>query len=519
MFGAKIGTINIDMYKTISNKIIEINLYPYLVLTCVLPSIIFGIYISGLIDLDWEILWPISVFTITLLVLSAFINHLIKNKILVLISWLIVCVITGANLYSWQKYKHFPIINLSEDSVELKGIITNDPYLSYKNQELIIETNYENRSFLLLVKAPRYPKYSVGGEVRINGKLQKPGMIEDFDYQRYLRGKKVAYTMLIPDQVDLTNDQPNLKYQALRHLYSFKHKFEQSLNSSLHEPYSSLGAGIITGAKRSMPESLANDLSVAGLTHIVALSGFNVTIIIMAITALLSFFINRKRIFFIGIFLVVAFVVMTGASPSVVRAGIFSLLILFGRTIGRKAYQTNVLLLTAVVMLALNPFILADDLGFQLSFLAFCGIIYLAPTIAKSIERSRLRFLPGYIKAPLIETLSAQIMVLPLISFAFGKISLVAPISNVLVLWIIPLAMLLSLIAGVVVIVVPIWGIYFAYLAWPTLYYIVAVAKISAKFPWAMVEIKKGSYEISIFLYLLIFIYWRSHQKRILNEK
>lgn len=506
------------MSKFFLEKIDGINLYPYQVLTCALLSIILGIYISGLVNLDWEILWPIHILITILLISTAFVNYILKNKMLVLISWLIIFLFGGAALYSWQNFKHFPALNIPEDSVEVIGIINKDPHLSYKNQELIIGARYDNQSFLILTKVPRYPKFLVGSEVKISGKMQKPGMIEDFDYQRYLRGKRVAYTILIPDKVELINDEPSLKYRALRYLYLFKHKFEQALNTNLHEPYSSLGVGIITGSKRSMPEDIANDLSVAGLTHIVALSGFNVTIIIMAITAILSCFLHKKKIFLIGILLVLAFVVMTGASPSVIRAGIFSLLILFGRTLGRKAYQTNVLLLTAVIMLALNPFILADDLGFQLSFLAFCGIIYLSPVLAKSIESSIIRFLPKYIKAPLVETLSAQIMVLPLISFAFGKISLIAPISNVLVLWVIPLAMLLSIIAGTVAIIVPYLGIYLAYIAWPTLYYIVMVAKTSAKLPWAMVEINQGSYLLTIIFYLLIYLYWHSHKKRLNNE-
>jgi competence protein ComEC len=427
--------------------------------------------------------------------------------------------VAGSTLYSWQKFVHFPAIDISEKKVELTGTVINDPYFSYKNQELVLETTYSGKSFLLLVKAPRHPKYAVGSKVAISGVIQEPGIIEDFDYKRYLRGKKIAYIMLTPKEVVALEGEPSLGAQLLRYLYSFRHIFEQSLNKSLHEPYSSLAVGIITGAKRSMPEELVSDLSVAGLTHIVALSGFNITIIIVAITALLAPFLNRKRLFLVGGLLVFAFVVMTGASASVVRAGIFSLLILLGKTLARKAYQTNILLLTALLMLVINPFILTDDIGFQLSFLAFCGIIYLSPAVKSSIEKSKLKILPEYIKGPLIETLSAQIMVLPLISFAFGKISLVAPISNILVLWIIPLAMFLTFVAAIIAWVVPALAGLSAYLAWPALYYIVIVSKLSSKLPWAMIEIDKSSYSVSIIFYLLIFIYWHSQKKMVRNEK
>lgn len=519
MFAKKVDTIIIAMFSAFLNKILKLNLYPYQVLTYILISTVFGIYAAGVCGLDWQavqMLWP---FVASLLLFAAFINYILKTRILVLISWLLLFFLAGAVLYSWQKAAYFPKIDIQDETLTTSGEIINDPYLSYKNQEIIVKTIHNGQSFLLLAKVPRYPKFSVGDSVKITGKLQKPGTIEDFDYERYLRGKRVAYTMLMPENAEKIESMKSLKYQALRYLYQFKHSFEESLNQNLHEPYSSLAAGIITGAKRSMPDNLANDLSAAGLTHIVALSGFNITIIIVAISAALSSFLSRKKIFALGALLVFAFIIMTGASSSVVRAGFFSLLILFGKTLGRKAYQVNVLLITAVVMLTFNPFILTDDMSFQLSFLAFCGIIYLSPIISRSVEKSFLKSLPSYIKAPLSETLSAQIMVLPLISFAFGKISLIAPISNVLVLWIIPLAMLLAFITGFAAIMVAPIGTFFAYITWPVLYYIIAISKISAKLPLAMLEVKKSSYLISILFYSLIFIYWRSQQKRIVGEK
>jgi len=195
---------------------------------------------------------------------------------------------------------------------------------------------------------------------------------------------------------------------------------------------------------------------------------------------------------------------MTGASASVVRAGIFSLLLLYGKTLGRKAYQTNLLLLAAAIMLLFNSFLLADDLGFQLSFLAFAGIIYLSPLVGYIFAARRLSILPDWLKKALVETLSAQILVFPLIIFAFGRVSLISPLTNVAVLWILPLAMLLAFFVGISGLLSLYLGKIIGFAAWPVLAYIITVANLGAKIPLAALNTSK--YQINIVLLLYLFI-------------
>jgi len=265
---------------------------------------------------------------------------------------------------------------------------------------------------------------------------------------------------------------------------------------------------LILGIKRNIPDYFNDALSKTGLTHIIALSGYNITIILIVLGNVLLGYLNRKQVFIVGMLFVLAFVVLTGAASSVVRAAIFSLMVIFGKTIGRQADFTNLILLAAVTMLLLNPFLLRSDVGFQLSFLAFAGIIYLSPVIKKIFEKEKYKKIPEWIKNPLTETLSAQILVTPLILTIFGRVSFISPLANVLVLWIIPLSMGLAFAVGLAGIIFYPLGFVLAFLLWPCLEFIIQTVLILSKMPLASLELKSGLWAVGLILYLLIAVYF-----------
>jgi competence protein ComEC len=271
-------------------------------------------------------------------------------------------------------------------------------------------------------------------------------------------------------------------------LFSIPNLFKSSLNKVLPEPHSSLSSGILLGSKRNIPDSLLLDLQKTGLTHIIALSGFNVTIIIAIFAQLLTVYLGRKRTFILGMILVIIFVLMTGASPSILRAAIFSFLILFGRTIGRAGDQTNLLLLTALLMTLFNPYLLSYDLGFQLSFLAFGGLIYLSPFFEKIFQKPRLNSLPNGIKSSLAQTLSAQLAVAPLIFFKFGLVSLISPLANLLVVGAIPWIMLMTFVTGLLSLIYIPLGKIMIVMLWPMLEYVIKLVEVLANLPFSSLK-------------------------------
>lgn len=471
-----------------------------------------GLTLASFLTIDFNRSRPIFLLIFLGFLFSALVNRIIKAKNIALISFSLIFVLFGLGYYSFFNNNQKADLPFGE-TVLIEGKIVKKPDVDYKRQQVTIEIEKliideeeqkDSERVLILVKLPHYPAFQYGDRIKFEGKIEKPGKIEDFDYGRYL--KRYLIFGLISQPTDIINStgKLSLKDESLRKLYSISSSFEASLNRILPEPHASLAAGLVLGVRKNIPDDFKNDLSTTGLTHIIALSGYNVTIIIIVISDLLSGRFNRQQVFLLGLLLTSFFVVMTGASSSVVRAAIFSLMIIFGRTIGRRGDQTNLLLLAALLMVLINPFILRDDLSFQLSFLAFAGIIYLSPIVAKFIEKSRITKWPDFITKTLTETLSAQIAVAPLLLFTFGQISLIAPFSNLLILWTIPVLMTIIFITGLAGIIFYPLGKLLTIITWPLLEYIIKFVTYLAKVPLASLKIENAVWVYGILLYIIL---------------
>lgn len=205
-----------------------------------------------------------------------------------------------------------------------------------------------------------------------------------------------------------------------------------------NEPQASLLNGILIGNTDGMPSRLNQAFLATGTTHIVALSGFNVTIIMAIVVGWLVRIIGRRWAWIPALALLIAFVVMSGASASVVRAAIMAVIVQAGLFIGRPISISRLLAYTVLAMAWVNPLVVFHDLGFQLSFLATVGLVALAKPLANRLTWITTRL---GLRDNLATTLAAIVMTEPLLLWRFGRISLVAPIVNVLVVPLIPLAM------------------------------------------------------------------------------
>lgn len=215
-------------------------------------------------------------------------------------------------------------------------------------------------------------------------------------------------------------------------------KLQRLVTQSFRTPQSSLLSGILLGAQRDMPTDLRQAFRLTGTSHIIALSGFNVTIIVAVVTAWLGRLLGRKPSVWPSLLFVVLFVVMTGASASVVRAAIMAAAVQLALLSGRPVAMDRLLAYTFVAMVAVKPTLFLHDLGFQLSFLATIGLVYASPRIAE-----RLGWVPawGGLRENLATTLAAMCLTEPLLLATFGRLSLIAPLVNILVLPLVPLAM------------------------------------------------------------------------------
>ncbi len=176
-----------------------------------------------------------------------------------------------------------------------------------------------------------------------------------------------------------------------------------------------------------------------GTIHVVVVSGFNVTLVASALLTIRSY-LGRKKALFLSLIGILVYTLLTGAEPPTVRAAIMGSLAFGAQALGREKESRELLLLTALVMVIIDPNLLSS-LSFQLSFLATFGIIQFSGWLVSKLPKF------GPLKGDLANTLAAQALVVPLIFFHFGQVSLISPLVNVLVLWTVPLATILGFVS------------------------------------------------------------------------
>lgn len=216
-------------------------------------------------------------------------------------------------------------------------------------------------------------------------------------------------------------------------------QFQSVISSGISSPASDLLGGLLIGAHQSFSESLKTDFRRAGVSHVVAVSGYNISIIIAGLWCLLRRTpLGKRRSFWLLSGGVIVFVGITGAAAATVRAAVMGVLVLFGQYLGRPTAGGHALLIAATVMVAVNPFILLSSVGFQLSVLATAGLIYLSPLI--SVRVQSLPSLWG-LKDVGVQTVSASVATAPLIAGVFHTFSFAAFPANIVIVPLIPLAM------------------------------------------------------------------------------
>lgn len=286
--------------------------------------------------------------------------------------------------------------------------------------------------------------------------------------------------------------------------------FAERVRAHVPAPGVDLGLGFLLGLRRALPTELADALKVAGLTHVIVASGYNLTILVR-LSRRLFVRVSKYLSMLSSVGMIFAFMGVTGLSPSMSRAGLVAGLSLAVWYYGRSIHPFVLLSFSAAATLLINPQFGWNDLGWQLSFASFAGVIVLAPLLQRYFFGEKE---PGTVRQILGETLSAQIMTLPLILLAFGVLSNVALIANMLILPFVPLAMLLVFLVGVCS------GAPFVadILAVPTtwlLKYMTSVAQWLADQPWAQSEIAiSGVTALVAYVGLALAIWWMARQTK-----
>lgn len=277
--------------------------------------------------------------------------------------------------------------------------------------------------------------------------------------------------------------------------------FSERVNFLFPYPSQGLLLGILIGERNALPYSLSEAFKKVGLTHLTAMSGYNISLVSVLVFSILIWLgLERKQAFYFSLLAIMFFTIFVGAGSSVLRASLMGSLILVLRHVGRRLQKYLLLLYTAAFLAMFNPFILLD-VGFQLSFAATIGIFYIEPILSR-------RFPSFFLKNYFHPTFAALLAVEPIILYYFGSVSFIAPISNALIIPLIPVIMFLGFSAVMISFVSVTLGKIFAIAPWLLLVFMEKMTFFFAKLPFASIQTNSPAVRsFAFFVWGLVF-FW-----------
>lgn len=368
----------------------------------------------------------------------------------------------------------------------------------------------------ILVTTSLYPAYQYGDYLRISGQLQAPPEIEKFDYAAYLARYDIYAVMYYP-KLELQKGSLNIGQRIYKEMLAVKGKLKKIINSNLPEPGAGLANALLLGYRRTIMQAEADIFSRVGLSHMIAISGSHITIMsAMILSACLTLGLARRRARQVVYTFLIIYPLITGLAASAVRSAIMGGLAFIALGSGRLSSLWRALVFSAATMLAVNPRLLRDDLGFQLSFVALIGIIYLYPLAEKRAGKKiaglkisfRIRRIIKIITDLTIMTVVAQLIVLPISLINFQQLSLIAPLANLLVLWTFPLLLGSLVVAVLISLAWPAGGLILFFPAHLLLEYIFFASLLLAKPSWAAISIDWFNWYHGLAYYLLLMIFF-----------
>ena len=486
-----------------------------------------GIFLGSEFDLP-IILIPAGLAPLFLLFFS---QH---RKIIILTSLCLLALFTAAS------YSHSSLYAMDENSlrfyndqgtIEIKGMVNEDPEVGDKSMQLRlsateIRINNEWRSVSgnALLFVHRYSGYRYGDVLLAGGKLETPAEPDDFDYRGYLAHQGIYSTMSYPEIEILERGKG---FKLLEWVYALRNRLSQTLAEVLPEPQASLAQGIVLGVRGNIPASLLADFSRTGTSHILAISGFNLAIVVGMILSVGIWLFGRRYGIYIWLTLGLTwlYTLLTGMHPPVVRGAIMASLFLIAEPLGRQRSAITALAFAAAVMVGVEPYVLWDA-SFQMSFMAMAGLIFLFPPLQtlgrKAVnatlgEEGAAVSIANTISDSFGVTLAALIGVWPIVAYYFGIISLVGPPATFLAMPALPAIIITgALTGGLGLIALPVAQV-IGWSAWLFLSYLLLVVNGFAALPLSAIEVSEVDATLIGVYYLVIAvaIWLNSHRRQV----
>ena len=366
----------------------------------------------------------------------------------------------------------------------LMVLATGSPRDGHQSATLTTPTDVRP-AFSVAATLPRYPIVIPGDRIVVEGPIRpRP----ESPYGEYL-ARIGAVGTITARAIEILPAQGS----PARDLETIRREAAEALTRVLPEPEAGLAAGILIGLRDRVDRELAAAFTTAGVSHVVAISGWNIAIVAAAI-ATVAGRLGRRRRSLVTILAIVAYVAFAGASASVVRAAAMAGVVLLARETGRAGRAAAALGWAVTLLLLSDPELIADA-GFQLSSLATAGLIAWATPLTTWIERVGCGRLPRWLTESLGVSLAAQAATLPIVLASFGRLAVLSPLVNLAVVPLVAPAMAVGLVAlgaGLAVgLGLPaVLGAVLAAPGWVILRLLVAIVQFAAGLPFASVALE-----------------------------
>ena len=415
-------------------------------------------------------------------------------------------------------------------TVEIQGMVAEEPairdtyyLLTFSATGIVLDSQSQDVSGIALIRVSRYPAYHYGDVLRVTGELETPSQSEDFDYRAYLAHQGIYSVMYYPSIEFLDSGQG---VPPLQWIYSFRERLAASMAGGLPEPQGSLAQAILLGLRGNIPDSLNEAFSRTGTTHLLAISGLHMSIIIAILLSLCTLVFGRQRSIYIWLTLALMwlYVLLAGMNPPVIRAAVMGSLFLIALYLGRQGSAIIALAFAAAVMVGIQPGLLWT-VSFQLSFMAMVGLILLYPSLQTwgrkgiariSGNRETLAAAGNMIADVFAASLAATVAVVPIIAYNFGIVSLVGLPATFFALPALPFIIVTSALVAFVGLIASVAAQVLGWLAWLFLSYLIFLVEGFDALPHSSLEVTTVSpwYVLGYYVVLAGVIAFLSYRNR-----
>lgn len=415
------------------------------------------------------------------------------------------CLAVG--LWDWLVPAAVPAGLAFDVPVTVQGTVTGEVEQLLSGQRATLKdalVNGQPTKARLLVRFEPYPALVPDDRLSLSCALKQPQPIQDFRYDRYLAARGIFALCSRPAAVAIRHAAwPSPSGFILR----LKSWLVRQLGLALPEPAAAFLSGLVFGGSSGLSSDLQDAFSATGTSHVLAASGSNVSLITAVFLAWALERFGRRRAIPLTAAMLAAYVVMAGAVPAVLRAALMASVLLVGAWTRRRGDAWNVLLAAVVVMLALQPRLLLDDPGFQLSVAATVALM----TLAKSWEPAFALMPEAFeIRTAFVTSLAASVMTVPISLWHFGSLSLVGPFANLALLPFVPLLVGLGLVAFAAAAVHPALGTWIGLPAWAGAVLFLRGERLLASVPFAQAALPRPHVWAVISCVPVILLLWRS---------